>query len=143
MKPLAKTKRRLERWRAFHKPKSRLPTQLKVEACQLLAQHSPQEITKALGISAALFEKWQKVADCSGAKAPKSRRRRIGGRVVPAFIDVTPVTSRAPVGGATLTVEVAGRGTIKLAGELSEAAVRAAVAAAFAVAPTAGGEVVL
>jgi hypothetical protein len=143
MTALTKTQRRLERWRAAHKKKARLPHDLKVEACGLLSQHSAREITKALGISTTLFAKWQRVAD-GHSPSPQSKRRRGGEHVLPAFIDVTPVTSsRSPVGGATLTVEVAGRGTIKLAGELSESAVRAAVAAAFAVAPAASAEVVL
>ena len=142
MNALARTRRRLDRWRASHRKRSRLPHALKAEACGLLEEHTPQEITKALRISAALFEKWQRVSGITDVAKPPAVKRRVK-RVLPAFIDVTPVTSGLPVGASMLTVEVAGRGTIKLSGELNEGAVRAAVGAAFAAAPVASGEVVL
>ena len=134
MTSLSKTQRRLERWRSQHKKKSRLPVSLKSEAVGLLEQYSPREIAKALGISTGLFQKWQRIADAH--RCDKVHRRPNGGRSKPAFIDVTAATSFSVPAQAMLTIEIPGRGTIKLSGDLSEAAVRAAVITALTPAPS-------
>src|SRR5690606_7838511 len=134
MKNLSQTKRQFKAWRAAHKKGTPFPPQLRQAAVELAGRHASGEVVKALGISSTLLSQWRhgrpsRRLPSGGRSSRKVEKRR---DFSPRFIDITPLASSLPAAGTTLTIEIPGRGTIRLFGSLGDAAVRAAITAALA-----------